>query len=146
MTVAHRSRECAPSMRTSGSTTGTSPASWARAAYRASACALASMQAAVGVSGPIRMTARHLANRAPRAAYSTSRSRSPSSPCVTTSSGDPASGVVPRSTLMPGTIPARLRTSAKGVPSWAVWRMVSSNRMTPLTWSASPGEVRRSSR
>ena len=51
------------------------------------------------------ITARHLANRAPIARYSSRRPRSPSSPSVMRSSGKPASGFAPRSTLMPGMIP-----------------------------------------
>ena len=51
------------------------------------------------------ITARHFANRAPSSRYSTSRARRPSSPSVTSSSGDFASGVAPLSTLMPGMMP-----------------------------------------
>ena len=87
------------------------------------------------------ITARHLAKRAPSAAYSASRSRSPSSPSVTSSPGAPASGFVPRSTLMPGRMPWRASSCGKGVPSSAFWRMVSSNRITPLIELASPGVV-----
>ena len=58
-----------------------------------------------GNESVMRITARHLANRAPMAAYSFSRSRSPSSPSVTVSSGDPASVLAPLSTLIPGMIP-----------------------------------------
>ena len=43
-----RSIVCEPSISTSGSTIGVSPASWARAAYRARAWAFAAMQVAVG--------------------------------------------------------------------------------------------------
>ncbi len=57
---------CAPSISTSGSTIGTSPASWDRAAKRASASALASMQVRVGIPSPMVMTARHLVNLTPR--------------------------------------------------------------------------------
>ncbi len=127
-----------PSMRTSGSTIGVSPASWARAAYLARACALASRQVVVGRPSPIRITARHLANRAPSAAYSASRSRSPSSPSVTTSSGKPASGLVPPSTLMPGRMPWRCNRSGIGVPSSVRCRIVSSKRITPLMNRDSP--------
>ena len=48
------------------------------------------------------MTARHLAKRAPSPRYSTSRSRRPSRPSVTTSLAQNGSGLVPLSTLMPG--------------------------------------------
>ena len=68
VTCSQRSMVCAPSISTSGSTIGTSPCSWHRAAYRASAWALALMQAALGSPSPMRITARHFAKRAPRLA------------------------------------------------------------------------------
>src|SRR5450830_2079954 len=104
------------------------------------------MHVVVGRPSPIRMTARHLANRAPSVAYSASRSRSPSSPSVMTSSGKPANGFVPPSTLMPGITPWRRSTSGNGVPSAAFWRSVSSNRITPLMASPIPAVVKRISR
>ena len=55
----------------------------------------------------------------PSDAYSANRLPRPSSPSVTTSSGKPASGVVPRSTLMPGIMPRRSNSSGNGVPSSA---------------------------
>src|SRR5206468_3979515 len=48
VTSKHRSIECPPSIRTSGSTIGTISASWHNAAYRASASALASRANGVG--------------------------------------------------------------------------------------------------
>jgi hypothetical protein len=53
-----------PSISTSGSTIGTSPASWELAAKRARASALAAMQPGVGMPSPMVMTARHLVNLA----------------------------------------------------------------------------------
>jgi hypothetical protein len=61
--------------------------------------------AEVGSASVIRMTARHFAKRAPMDRYSDRRFRKPSSPSVTVSSGEPASGFAPVSTLMPGTTP-----------------------------------------
>ena len=55
-----------PSISTSGSTIGTSPASWELAAKRPRASALARMQPEVGMCSPMVMTARHLVNLAPR--------------------------------------------------------------------------------
>ena len=59
---------CRASISTSGSTIGTIPASWQSAAYRASACAFAWIQASDGMPSPIVITARHFAKRAPRLA------------------------------------------------------------------------------
>ena len=94
----------------------------------------------------MRMTARHFAKRAPMPWYSARRSRSPSSPSVTVSPGEPASGFAPVSTLMPGTMPWLESTSASGVPPELFWRMVSSYMMTPLMNSATPGAVKSISR
>src|SRR6266496_863451 len=121
-----------PSISTSGSTIGTSPASCDSAAKRASSSALAATHASLGMPSPMVMTARHLVNLAPSSTYSASRWRRPSSPSVTFSPGNPASATVPLSTLIPGAMPWRLSTSGKRVPSAARWRMVSSNRITPL--------------
>jgi hypothetical protein len=66
VTSSQRSIVWAPSISTSGSTIGTSPASCDSAAKRASASALASMQVRVGMPSPMAMTARHLVNLAPR--------------------------------------------------------------------------------
>src|SRR5215475_979051 len=74
--------------------------------------------------------ARHLAKRAPNSRYSWSRSRSPSSPSVTFSSGHPASGLAPVSTLIPGMMPSRAIASASGTSRLFFCRMVSSYRMT----------------
>ena len=41
------------------------------------------------------------------------------------------SGLVLPSTLMPGSAPVSAMIFASGVPSFAFWRSVSSNRMTP---------------
>src|ERR1700738_4601265 len=81
--------------------------------------------------GPMSITARHFANWAPSPRYSTRRSRSPSSPSVMTSPGENGSGFVPLSTLMPGSAPVLAITLTRGVPSFALWRIVSSYRMTP---------------
>ena len=94
----------------------------------------------------MRMTARHFANRAPMPWYSESRSRSPSSPSVTCSSGQPARRLAPVSTLMPGTMPCLESTWTSGVPSERSCRMVSSCMMTPLMKSATPGVVKSISR
>ena len=146
MTSSQRSIPCAPFISTSGSTIGTSRCSWQSAAYRASACALALTHATLGRLSVMRITARHLAKRAPMPWYSARRSRSPSSPSVTVSSGAPASGSAPVSTLMPGTMPWLRRTSASGVPPELFWRIVSSYRMAPLMNSAAPGVVNSISR
>jgi hypothetical protein len=92
------------------------------------------------------MTARHLANLAPSSAYSASRPRRPSSPSVTVSPGRPASGLVPVSTLMPGSIPASARARGKVAPPDTRCRNVSSQRITPLTPPDSSGVVISSSR
>ena len=80
---------CVPSIRISGSTIGTSPASWLSAAYRASACAFVQTAYPLGSPSPIEITARHFANRAPSPRYSSNRSRSPSRPSVIVSPGRP---------------------------------------------------------
>ena len=105
------------------------------------ACAFARIAKSVGIPSPIRIVARHFAKRAPSSAYSASRSRSPSSPSVTVSPGNSASGFAPVSTLIPGIEPAASRTLTKGTPSSDAWRIVSSNRMTPLMCSPRPGVV-----
>ena len=75
---------------------------------------------------PIVITARHLAKRAPRLLYSSSRSRRPSRPSVTFSFGAPARSLAPVSTLIPGMIPLSASSFANGVPSAEAWRSVSS--------------------
>ena len=57
-----------------------------------------------------------------------------------------ASGFAPWSTLMPGMTPFDASSLGNGVPSDALWRIVSSKRMTPLTNSSAPGVVKSSSR
>jgi hypothetical protein len=104
------------------------------------------MQVPVGMPSPMRMTARHLAKRAPSFRYSSRRWRRPSRPSVTTSPGQPASGWLPLSTLIPARIPWSARQRANGTPALVDWRMVSSDRATPLIDPASPGAVARSSR
>ena len=94
----------------------------------------------------MKIVARHLANRAPSSRYSASRSRSPSSPSVTVSPGNSASGFAPVSTLMPGMMPSAASSSGNGGPSIADCRIVSSNRITPLMCSPSPGVVNSMSR
>ena len=123
---------CVPSCSTSGSTIGTIPASWQSAAYRASACAFVQTQYSLGVSAAIEYVARHLAKRAPSSRYSASRSRRPSSPSVIVSSAVSASGLAPLSTLIPGMTPFDSSSFGNGVPSAALWRIVSSYRITPL--------------
>ena len=59
-------------------------------------------------SSVIVYVARHLAKRAPSDWYSARRSRRPSRPSVTVSPSAPASGLAPRSTLMPGMMPCVL--------------------------------------
>ena len=63
--MAHWPGDDDPFISTAGSTSGTSPVAWQAAAYRASACALARTASGEGSPGPIRRTARQLANRAP---------------------------------------------------------------------------------
>ena len=77
VTSLQRSSVCVPSMSTSGSTMGTSPASWHSAAYRARDCVFASMQPRLGMPSATVMTARHLAKRAPICAYSARRVSQP---------------------------------------------------------------------
>jgi len=89
------------------------------------------MQLPEGVSSEMVITARHLANLAPRRAYSFRRSRRPSRPSVTSSPGKPASGTVPLSTLMPGRMPFFAMYSANGTPLRVAWRRVSSYRIAP---------------
>ncbi len=57
--------------------------------------------------------------------------------------GDPVAGRAcrPASTLMPGTIPALLSTSTKGLPAAVDWYSVSSNMMHPEMASLRPGAV-----
>ena len=57
-----------------------------------------------------------------------------------------ASGFAPWSTLMPGMMPFDASSSGNGVPSDALWRIVSSKRMTPLMYSSAPGVVKSISR
>ena len=141
VTSRQRADPWAPSIRTSGSTTATSPASWHTRAYRASAYALARSARQDGRPSPIRSTARHVANRAPSATYAASREHSPSSPSVTVSPGAPASGRAPVSTLIPGSSPRSASASGNERPSLTRARNVSSHRMTPLTPRLRPGVV-----
>src|SRR2546423_1005689 len=104
------------------------------------------MHAHVGMFSPMVITARHLAKRAPSWKYSCRRLRNPSRPSVTFSPGCSAMSCAPPSTLMPGMMPFFFMCSAKGVPSRVFCLSVSSKRMTPLTNSAAPGVVNRSSR
>ena len=92
------------------------------------------------------ITPRHFVKRAPSSRYSCKRSRRPSRPSVSFSSGEPASAFAPVSTLMPGSTPCDDSTSARRRPSDASCRSVSSNRITPLTVSPMPGQVNSSSR
>src|ERR671921_180574 len=134
--------EWSPSMRTSGSTMGTRPASCEKAAKRARARAFDSMHLTVGIPSPMVITARHLVKRAPITTYSSSLSRSPSSPCVYFSPGARGRSTVLLSTLMPGTTPCLSRTCGSGVPSEDSWRMVSSKRITPERYSPMPPVVK----
>ena len=104
------------------------------------------MQVELGISAPISMTARHLANLAPSLTYSAQRFARLSSPSVTFSPGQSARFFAPASTLMPGRIPALFRTSTKVVPSADFWRIVSSYRMTPLMCCPRPFAVNSMSR
>ena len=58
----------------------------------------------------------------------------------------PASATAPLSTLIPGKMPWAVSSSLNGVPSAVLWRIVSSNRITPLTNSPNPSVVNSSSR
>ena len=104
------------------------------------------MQYEDGIPSPMVMTARHLVNFAPSETYSASRSRRPSRPSVTFSPGAKARSLAPLSTLMPGRMPREASSAPKFVPSAALWRSVSSKRMTPLMYSSIPSVVKRSSR
>ena len=73
---------------------------------------------------PIFITARHLVNFAPKAAYSAHLSLRSSNPPVITSS-ESLKGLMPLSTLMPGKAPVELIKSFKGVPSFAFCLSVS---------------------
>jgi hypothetical protein len=128
-------------MRTSGSTIGTRSFSWAKAAYRANASALASMQPLVGMPSPMVITARHLVKRAPSSLYSARLSPRSSRPWVNFSPLERGRSTVLLSTLMPGITPAFSSTRAIGVPSEVSWRMVSSNRITPERNSPMPSVV-----
>ena len=90
----------------------------------------------------IRKTARHLAKRAPMPVYSARRSRSPSSPSVTVSPDEPASGFAPVSTLMPGRMPWLDKACASDPPPECLWCMVSSYMIAPLMKSSTPGVLR----
>ena len=65
---------------------------------------------------------------------------------MTVSPSAPASGLAPLSTLIPGMIPRLFRSSGNGVPSEALWRIVSSKRITPLMCSSLPSVVKSISR
>jgi hypothetical protein len=69
VTRADVSASCAPSVKISGSTTGTRPCVWQTDAYRASDSALKRTHSSLGFPLATSMdnTARHFANRAPRA-------------------------------------------------------------------------------
>src|SRR5690348_9101530 len=47
---------------------------------------------------------------------------------------------------MPGMMPRASSSCGNGVPSWPLWRIVSSYRMTPLMYSSTPGVVKSMSR
>ena len=84
-------------------------------------------------SRAISRTARR-ARGTPRTARAARRAlRSPSRPVAS------ASGFAPRSTLIPGITPSPASSAGNGVPSPADWRIVSSNRITPLMNSSAPG-------
>ena len=114
---AHAFWVCEPSIMTSGSTIGTMPAAWQdRHIERGTARSPCSAQS-VGVPSPIGITARHLANRAPRAANSASRLSRLSRPCVISSpSAAPASWTTPVSTLMPAMKPEFVAGLGEGPP------------------------------
>src|ERR687889_403113 len=100
------------------------------------------MHLTVGIPSPMVITARHLVKRAPISTYSSSLSRSPSSPCVYFSPEARGRSTVLLSTLMPGTTPCLSRTCGSGVPSEDSWRMVSSKRITPERYSPMPPVVK----
>ena len=85
----------------------------------AKACAFTWIAYPDVISSPILITARHLANFAPKSRYSATLSRRPSSPSVTISFSEPANGLAPASTLMPAITPRFSNKSTKGVPSAA---------------------------
>jgi hypothetical protein len=101
------------------------------------------MQYSLGRVSEIEYVARHFAKRAPSPRYSSSRRRRPSRPSVIVSPSACARGFAPLSTLMPGMTPFEASSSGNGVPSSAFWRIVSSNRMTPLMYSSAPAVVNR---
>ena len=146
VTASQRAMVWLPSIKTSGSTIGTRPASWLNAANSASARALASRQVAVGRPSPMTITARHLVKRAPSSRYAASLSRSPSSPWVVFSPAKAGNAIVPWSTLIPGMTPCRARISGMGAPPPVFWRIVSSNRIAPLMNSPKAGAVNNNSR
>ncbi len=65
---------------------------------------------------------------------------------MTFSPGAPASSLAPVSTLIPGMIPRAARSCGNGVPSADDCRIVSSKRITPLTYCSSSGVVKSMSR
>src|SRR5690349_1799139 len=104
------------------------------------------MQYSLGRSASIEYVPRHFAKRAPSCTYSSSRARRPSRPSVIVSSFASASGFAPLSTLIPGMTPFDSSSFGNGVPSAADWRIVSSNRITPLMYSSTPSVANSSSR
>ena len=75
---------------------------------------------------PIVITARHFAKRAPSSRYSSSRSRRPSRPSVTFSLGRAGERLRALVDLDPGDDPLLVEDFGNGVPSAALWRIVSS--------------------
>ncbi len=65
---------------------------------------------------------------------------------MTVSPGALASGLAPRSTLIPGMTPFCSSSFGNGVPSSPCWRIVSSNRITPLMYCSAPSVVNSRSR
>src|ERR1700679_3158679 len=99
-----------------------------------------------GIPESMLITARHLANLAPTLWYWEKGSGNPARPSVMVSPGNPGSGFAPKSTLMPGIIPAFARYAGNGTPSLVFWWMVSSYRITPLIYDDAPGAVNSISR
>src|SRR5438132_2449524 len=103
------------------------------------------MHACVGMPSPMVMTERHLAKRQPSLKYSSRRLARPSSPSLTFSPfGASGRSARPLSTLTPGMVPFFARYSGNVEPSFAFWRVVSSNRITPERYCSTPGVPKRS--
>ena len=122
-------------------------ASWHSAAYRASASAFTSIAYGDGRLVGDRVRGAPLGEPRAELAVLGQALPQPVEPSVTVSpSAASASGLAPLSTLMPGMIPLPASTFGNGTPSLEDWRIVSSNRITPLMNSSTPSVVKRRSR